>query len=584
MAKKKISELPAGGALNGSEIVPIVQTGTTKRVTAQDIANLGNASGVEGSGTINYLSKFTASSTIGNSQVFDNGTSVGIGTATPSATYKLDIVGSVRATTIVKSGGTSSEYLKADGSVSTLTNPITGTGTTNYLPKFTGASALGNSIISDNGTIATISGQLIANAVDYHTLTVADGGAQLRLERTGSGAGLMYLGADSSGFRIFDSSFNTRFFVGNTGSVGIGTASPNGKLQVVNSITDYSPTLILTNTATNNGALVGLRMLPNNGASGLYIGIHSTGIENQNVFINQEKNADLLVLTNNTERMRIFSDGNIAINSTTNAGYKLDVNGTARVVGTSAGLRIESTSINQNAELLFASTATTWRIGQNIGTATDFEIYNGGTLFKMNTSGAATFSSSVTATSLINILGNDSQVVIGSDKGGGASLKYNSNGNLDITPRSGFNTIFTTGRVGIGTGSPSNKLVVKDGATYLEFGTGTNYADILAYNRDASAYKTLTLRGSDITFSPSDVEKIRITNDGQLAIGTTTPDASALVQIDSTTQGFLVPRMSEAEINSISSPAEGLMVYNTDQKHMCMYDGSGWKKFSMSNM
>jgi hypothetical protein len=39
MAKKKISGLPAGSALNGTELVPIVQTGTTKRITTQDIAN-----------------------------------------------------------------------------------------------------------------------------------------------------------------------------------------------------------------------------------------------------------------------------------------------------------------------------------------------------------------------------------------------------------------------------------------------------------------------------------------------------------------------------------------------------------------
>jgi len=52
----------------------------------------------------------------------------------------------------IRSGGTSSQYLMADGSVSTLTNPVTGTGTTNYLPKFTGASTIGNSTIFDNGT------------------------------------------------------------------------------------------------------------------------------------------------------------------------------------------------------------------------------------------------------------------------------------------------------------------------------------------------------------------------------------------------------------------------------------------------
>jgi hypothetical protein len=110
MAKKKISDLPAGSALNGTELVPIVQTGTTKRITAQDIANLGNASGVEGSGTINYLAKFSATSTIANSQIFDNGTAIGIGTITPlgllhlfkaSATTRLVMDGNASQSKII---------------------------------------------------------------------------------------------------------------------------------------------------------------------------------------------------------------------------------------------------------------------------------------------------------------------------------------------------------------------------------------------------------------------------------------------------------------------------------------------------
>ena len=50
-----------------------------------------------GSPTTNYLSKFTGSTVIGNSLVYDNGTSVGIGTASPSAAYKLDILGELQA-------------------------------------------------------------------------------------------------------------------------------------------------------------------------------------------------------------------------------------------------------------------------------------------------------------------------------------------------------------------------------------------------------------------------------------------------------------------------------------------------------
>jgi hypothetical protein len=96
MAKKKISGLPAGSALNGTELVPIVQAGTTKRTTAQDIANLGNASGVDGSGTINKIPKFTASSTIGNSGISDDGTDLTLdyyadGSLAVDATGKMKI-------------------------------------------------------------------------------------------------------------------------------------------------------------------------------------------------------------------------------------------------------------------------------------------------------------------------------------------------------------------------------------------------------------------------------------------------------------------------------------------------------------
>ena len=48
------------------------------------------------SGTTNYISKFTGSTTLGNSQVFDNGTNVGIGTATPG--YKLEVDGTTKIT------------------------------------------------------------------------------------------------------------------------------------------------------------------------------------------------------------------------------------------------------------------------------------------------------------------------------------------------------------------------------------------------------------------------------------------------------------------------------------------------------
>ena len=62
----------------------------------------------------------------------------------------------------------------------------------------------------------------------------------------------------------------------------------------------------------------------------------------------------------------------------------------------------------------------------------------------------------------------------------------------------------------------------------------------------------------------------------QLAIGTDTPNASALLTLNSTTQGFLLPRMTEAQMESIVDPEPGLMVYVTDRKHVYYWNGTTW--------
>lgn len=46
--------------------------------------------GISGSGTTNYVTKFTGSEEVGNSQIFDNGTNVGIGTATPITKFQVE--------------------------------------------------------------------------------------------------------------------------------------------------------------------------------------------------------------------------------------------------------------------------------------------------------------------------------------------------------------------------------------------------------------------------------------------------------------------------------------------------------------
>ena len=62
-----------------------------------------------------------------------------------------------------------------------------------------------------------------------------------------------------------------------------------------------------------------------------------------------------------------------------------------------------------------------------------------------------------------------------------------------------------------------------------------------------------------------------------MGIGTNNPDPSSLLEVQSTTQGILVPRMTEAQKNAIASPATGLLIYQTNnQAGFWYFDGTIW--------
>ncbi len=122
--------------------------------------------------------------------------------------------------------------------------------------------------------------------------------------------------------------------------------------------------------------------------------------------------------------------------------------------------------------------------------------------------------------------------------------------------------------------------------------TGTNSVKPGLYYWNASSWIRLLLTGDETTwflngnsgtdetnfvgttaanpliFVTNNTERMRISSDGNICIGTATDNAAspsgALLTLNSISQGFLTPRMKTAEMNSISSPATGLVVFNTD--------------------
>ena len=54
------------------------------------------------------------------------------------------------------------------------------------------------------------------------------------------------------------------------------------------------------------------------------------------------------------------------------------------------------------------------------------------------------------------------------------------------------------------------------------------------------------------------------------------PDGSAALEVQSNSKGFLPPRLTTVQANAISSPADGLLIFNLDSACYCYFNGSSW--------
>jgi hypothetical protein len=100
------------------------------------------------------------------------------------------------------------------------------------------------------------------------------------------------------------------------------------------------------------------------------------------------------------------------------------------------------------------------------------------------------------------------------------------------------------------------------------YGGSGNICHLMAYG---SKNTTTSTYGNIILLHDGTVKR------GNLILGALSGSASAVVDINSTTQGFLPPRMTEAQKTAITSPAVGLMIYQTDgTEGLYIYASIGW--------
>ena len=394
-----------------------------------------------------------------------------------------------------------------------------------------------------------------------------------------------------------------RFYINSSGNVGIGTTSPITKLHIDEAGTSL-PALYME-TARYGISVIG------------------DGTSNSQYLLNLQSNGG------STDVMRVQSSGNVGIGttspdailhlkgSTDNTEVKIDTdnnalgddalikfNGARAQVGwIDAAVTLTDGGGNKDIKLkvntgsVFLQTNNTTRLtiadGGNVGIGTT------------SPSQRAVVSGPDTAPSLnTTSVSSASLLVSNSDTGYGTYFGSTANGiGLIQQRRQTSETYYDLslnpygGNVGIGTSSPSHKLDVTGSARLIDSSPTLTLQDSDESNVFASIIQSsgsLFLRSRDGSSNGSIVfqkqnssgitESMRIDDSGNVGIGTTSPTASALFEVASTTKGVLLPRMNTTQINAISSPAEGLTVYNTLLSTLCFFNGVSWQKVTSTAM
>jgi hypothetical protein len=113
------------------------------------------------------------------------------------------------------------------------------------------------------------------------------------------------------------------------------------------------------------------------------------------------------------------------------------------------------------------------------------------------------------------------------------------------------------------------------GSSGVYIGSGSSPLTNSTSNEIAFGYNTIGLGTNTVALGNDSVTLTALK--GSVIIGATVVNAAAILQADSTTKGFLPPRMTTAQKNAISTPPAGLVVYDTDLNKLCVRAASAWQ-------
>ena len=147
----------------------------------------------------------------------------------------------------------------------------------------------------------------------------------------------------------------------------------------------------------------------------------------------------------------------------------------------------------------------------------------------------------------------------------GEVLKWNSVDDRWICGTDAGGVTVHSGLSGLGADDHTQYVMLagRSGGQNLRGGTAAN--DILTLESTSNATK------GSVLIQP---------NGGAVGIGTTAPHVSSLLEINSTNKGFLPPRMTSGQRAAITTPSEGLIVFDTDDDLLYIYKNATWKKIA----